>query len=415
MSKKIHMFSNGTAVIREAGKTRKANLEEVTEYLVSLVPQKKKGAELEAVKYDEGTIYARYADKKVYKKVFALNSVEQTEPVNSIEKATPDVKVPRDKSKAKPEIDVKRPDVNKPTEVRNKEYNKGGDGGADSHTKVVPRSKNNSGLEGGSKTSFEDESGDKATSGNQDTYVQNFTSSEKPAKAGNKENHTAGSDVEIKPAELIYSKIKIAKENGENEDKKEEKDDAKNKKSKDFPFNKKKDCEEGDDKDTSDKKDEKKEAKLLSELKEAQEEVKKLKAEMTRSTIRANRQKSAIKLALAYRDLNPVKYASVDSFGEKVEDISKKMDVEAIETALAELITFHSEAFNNQQELKKTASKETSPFNGLELAFGPTKEDYNSGSAVESGSGSLKEILMSGTSLGRKMADFEAYTPHVKQ
>ena len=70
--------------------------------------------------------------------------------------------------------------VKKPIEIRTKEYKKG-PGGEDLHTNI-PRDSGDGA--GGKKTTYEKETSDKAKSGNPDTYVQDFTKSEKPAAAG---------------------------------------------------------------------------------------------------------------------------------------------------------------------------------------------------------------------------------------
>src|SRR5690606_19332077 len=77
-------------------------------------------------------------------------------------------------------------------------------------TDTVPRSKGNSGLEGSSKTEFAEEGGDKATSGNTDTYVQEFKKYKEPTPAGNQLNHAAEMNVQMRPESEIYDKVKIA-------------------------------------------------------------------------------------------------------------------------------------------------------------------------------------------------------------
>ena len=125
-------------------------------------------------------------------------SANQTEPIDAIseekeEENGEDINIPRDESKAKPEIDVKRPDVNNPKEVRKENYEMG-QGGKDIHTEVVPRDKSGDGL-GGKSVTFTEEKGDKATSGDPDNYVQKFQKDNQiaPTPAGNKDNHAVAS------------------------------------------------------------------------------------------------------------------------------------------------------------------------------------------------------------------------------
>lgn len=403
MKKSLKMFSNGTAAVVEAqGNVRKASKEEVRDYLISLVPKKnKEGSPLSAVKFEEGYVYARYEDNKSLRKKIAQSSspANQTEPVNSVDKADPSVKVPRNEKKSKPEsYKPEDKSVMNPTKVRKEEYNKGGDGGADSHTDVVPRSKGNSGLKGHDKTKFADEVADDATSGKPDSYVQKWEKSEDPASAGSEENHAvASNDIKVKSGEEIYQKINIAK--AEENDTPVEKIASTKVKS--------------DIEDTENKLNEKI-ASLNSKLKEASEKTDELESKINRYKIREARQKAAIKLALAYRDINPKKYANVEDFGNKVEDIAKRMNVEAIETALEELKTMHSEAFSSEQ-MKKEASRkpanQDSNDGGLSTVLASLSESY-SDSNNSTDFNELSKAIMENTQLGKKMADFENYTPH---
>ena len=438
MTIKTSMFSNGTVIVHEAeGKVRKATAEEISQHLASFFPTEKQGKKLTAVKYDPETGYAygKFEDKTYRKLVAQSKGTTTTEPTNSVDKADPKVDVPRSKEKAKPQIDVGRPDVNSPKEVRKDNYERG-KGGEDLHTDVVPRSKGNSGLSGSKATTFEDETANKAKSGNPDTYVQTFTPSEKPASAGSADNHTASTGISIRPDSEIYQKLsinKIAKDEGDDdkedgkkgnlppwlkkdkEENKDEKKDGKDEKSDgkkgNLPPWLQKGKKDDDKKDDGDKKDDEKENKFAEATKQltlAQKENSELKAELNRYKIREERVRSASAYVLALRDLNPVKYASAEVFNQKVEDTAKKMNIEAIETAIEELDVMRQEASVAQQAFIKQASKQTHE-SGLATAIVIQKEE----GFGDSGS-SLKDILMSGTSLGKKMAEFDSYVPHQK-
>jgi len=134
--------------------------------------------------------------KVTVKKAQQTANPSKTEPVDAIqEEKTPgnsedSLDIPRDKSKAKPEIDVKRPDVDKPTEIRETNYNLG-PGATNLHNNaVVPRDGSGDGI-GGGTPKFDEESGDKQTSGNPDGYVQDFKEGIDANPAGNKDNHGA--------------------------------------------------------------------------------------------------------------------------------------------------------------------------------------------------------------------------------
>ena len=83
------------------------------------------------------------------------------------------------------------------------------------------------------------------------------------------------------------------------------------------------------------------------QLKEALATIETLKKEVAVYKLREARQKAAVKLALAYKELTPEKYASLDTFGSKIEQIVKAMSVEAIETALEEIDTIRKSAAKN--------------------------------------------------------------------
>ncbi len=117
----------------------------------------------------------------------AQSNDRQSEPIDSISDKGK-VDVPRDKAKSKPETKFERPKgVDNPIEVRKKDYGFG-EKGKNLHTEVVPRDGSGDGL-GGKSVSFEKEKGEDVTSGNPDTYVQDFQKNEKPTPAGNEDNH----------------------------------------------------------------------------------------------------------------------------------------------------------------------------------------------------------------------------------
>ncbi len=156
---------------------------------------------------------------KIAKKVKAQKAPAQLEPTDAVQKDSGEEKlnVPRNKAKAKPEIDVKRKDVNNPTEVRNKGYAVGPEA-TNLHSDVVPRDGSGDGI-GGKKPKFDQESGPKQTSGKPDTYVQEFQKDNQiaPTPAGNEDNHAVAAAKAIKKItsskNLDEKKIKIAIKN----------------------------------------------------------------------------------------------------------------------------------------------------------------------------------------------------------
>jgi hypothetical protein len=112
--------------------------------------------------------------------------------------------VPRNEAKGKPQDFKARDDVNNPTEVRGSDYAFGQEG-KDLHTDEVPRDSSGDGI-GGESVTFEKDTGVDATSGNPDTYVQEWQDNVKPTPAGKEDNHatsgpnTAASDDEVKTA-----------------------------------------------------------------------------------------------------------------------------------------------------------------------------------------------------------------------
>lgn len=403
-NKKFAMFSNGSAIVtNSAGEVRTASKAEIVDYLKTLVPSEKEGSKLAGVKYDAGYVHAKYASGKVFKKkvlVAQNSSAKQTEPTNSGDKADPDLKVPRNESKAKPEtstVTKDRPDVKTPTKVRN-EDSKRGKGGEDSHTDVVPRSKGDSGLKGSSKTEFCEEEGNKATSGKPDSYVQEFKEYKDPTPAGNELNHAAKSGVQLRPESEIYDKVKIAFEQ-----KREAKSDL-------TPWEKNKDGatnnrEAGSQTPQSNQK----EAELLGKLKQAEQNLADLKKEINRYKLREVRQAGAVKLALAYRDMSPSKYASAQAFLEKVDHIAKKMSPEAMETAFDELASYQKEA-SHGQSLAKTASnvvEEKNNEGGVATVFSGTVDEINP--KGEDQVETLKQVLMSSSTLNKRANKFDSW------
>ena len=404
---KTSMFSSGTVLVHEGeGKVRKAGKAEITQHLASQLPKQYKGEKLSDVMYDpsDRCVYGKYESKKIKRQIFASEG-KQNEPVNSVDKAKPSAEVPEKAEKAKPEtqkIITDRPDVGKPKKVRDENYQRG-KGGEDLHSDVVPRSKSNSGLEGSKATDYDKEVADKATSGNPDSYVQEFTDSEKPAPAGSEANHAAGSEIIFKSEAEMYQKLSLAGEEEEKEEKKES--EEKSEKSKDKP--KKKLPPWLEDKDESDEESTEKESQLLQELKEAKNQITAKEAEINRQKIAEARTKAAIGYALALMKLNPTKYADAEVFTETVENTAKRMDVESIKTATEETVSIKREA-----EQAKAKEKQVSAGADGGLATAMVIQAENS---VTEKTGELKEILQSGTTLGRKMAEFENYVPHTKE
>ncbi|MFW5852898.1 MAG: hypothetical protein ACOCUR_02615, partial [Nanoarchaeota archaeon] len=390
------------------GSIRKATPEEVAEHLASYLPAEYKGEALESVMFnkDDGCVYGKYASKKVKKSIIAQNATtNKTEPVDGTQK-TKENEVPRKDSKAKPEIDVDRKDVKNPDEVRTKEYQRG-KGGEDLHSDKVPRSKNNSGLQGKEKTTFEKENADKATSGNPDTYVQDFQDSEKPAPAGKENNHTAGSEIEIRPEAQIYENLKLSKKEKDDSDdgdnaEKAEKSEEKSEKKRKLPWEKdEKDKEERDAATNT----ETKVAKFEKEYKEAKAALKEKEAAISRYKLRESRRKAATRYALALLNLNPTKYATDNAFHELVENTVDKMDVNAIEAAVNQMETIQKEA----QSLRSKKGDIDHADEGLATAIVMPPAEQEEEAGID-----LKSVLMSGTKFGRMMDDFDAYTPHQK-
>ena len=424
---KTSMLSNGKCIVYEGnGNARKASDEERISHLASLLPQSYKGEELRQVKFDssDGCVYGKYATRQVKKLIVA----EKTEPVDGTQK-TKETDVPRNKSKAAPETDSiskDRPDVKNPDEVRTKEYQRG-KGGEDLHSDTVPRSKGNSGLEGRESTTFEAEEADKATSGNPDSYVQDFTPAKDPEKAGSEMNHAAQRDVKFKSESEMYQNLTTAgklppwlenKDEDEDEDKKDkgdkkDKSDKKDEKDDDKKDNKKKSKKppwldgksgkgEDDDDDDSDKK-----ASSENDLKTA---LNKKEAEINSYRVKEARTKTAISYALALLRLNPKKYANAETFNEIIDKTVEKMSVEAIETAIEELKTVEAEKQNITKQIQTSAAsvEEDSDPSGLSTSIVIAEQERFK---KQASTNDLKEILMSGTMLGQKMDEFANYVP----
>ena len=460
MKKQFSMYSNGVVLASVEGKVRKANKKEVIQHLASLLPETYKDQPLSKIMYnsEDCHVYGKYGNKTVRKALFEKDedkdddkdedddkdkdkdkddnkddkddkdddkkdddgdddkgekkwnfekkkdaatdkdevkvADKQTEPVNSVDKADPDVKVPENAAKAKPEtakITKDRPDVATPKKVRKEEYTKG-KGGEDLHTDVVPRSKSDGGLKGGSVAETTDETSNKATSGKPDTYVQNFEKSEEPAKAGSEMNHAAGNEIEIRPEAQMYQNLNLSKESKDIEPQ-VEKTAAKQETTKAMPW-------EG-------KTDEESDGRLQKELRDLKSENKELKAEINKGKVIVGRNKAATEYALSLYQLNPAKYADPSVFNQVVEDTATKMDVHAISTMTDELKIVHAEKERSQAEIKEATlegfEKVASTDEGLATAIVIPETEGKNGKTSDD----LKDILMSGTSLGRMIDEHD--------
>jgi hypothetical protein len=152
-------------------------------------------------------------------KVAQNNSATQTEPVDGVqdEKKSKENKtnVPRNESKSKPEGNWTRPKgVDKPVKVREEKHEMG-QGGKDLHTDVVPRDGSGDGI-GGESVNFAEEKGADATSGNENSYVQDWEASAKGTPAGNEDNHaTSGPNTASGKTDLlVLAKTKVAEAKG---------------------------------------------------------------------------------------------------------------------------------------------------------------------------------------------------------
>jgi len=432
------MFSDGAIVVAEDNNVRKANKKEISDflktaseeqtskYLTGLFPKEHEGNKLTHVMLEKenGYAYGKYADtSKLLKiKVLAQSQAKQTEPVNSVEKSDPDLEIPRDESKGKPQEFKAREDVNSPAEVRKDNYKVGPDS-KNLHTNKVPRDKSGDGLDGES-VSFEKENALEATSGKPDTYVQEYSENEKPESAGSKENHVAAStkplNVKVKHAgENLHLNLVAKKEEDKKEDEKEnkndhktddKKDEKKDKSKKNLPPWLKKDKDE--DEDDSEKTGEEKDAstnevvELNKKLAEVTKELQKLEREINNRKVAEARREAAIGLVLAYRDRQPEKYVTAESFNSKVTEISKKMSVEAIDSALEEFGTLILAETERQKKVAQTQTGNEPVSLSHSLTFPHSNYKFASDSAD---SNDLASILMSNTTLGRKVANMDLY------
>jgi hypothetical protein len=454
--KSIFKVANKFMAQPEEGEVRVATTNEITVHLASLVPGEKKGGILNSVRLNEATGNAEYRyahtdeEGNVSYKIYAKpvldkpvtaqnNSATQTEPVDGVqdEKKSKENKtnVPRDESKSKPEGDWDRPKgVDKPVEVRTENYQKG-KGGEDTHTDVVPRSKNNSGLDGSDSTNFAEEGANAATSGNENSYVQNWDSPEKPTPAGNENNHavaetdgavkTASEDSPL-PVEFATDLMgmgsgELVSVAGDDKDDKDLPDFIKEK------MDNKKDAdkdEENSDEDSekSEDKDSKKEASVdedvvnqLTEAKSQLEEVTGLlsqaKAETNKYKLREARMQKAIEYAHVLQRLNPVKYANANAFTTKVADTVVKMNVAAIEAAIEETNSAITEVVKAANKVNDSAKNANSSGDlGLQAALvvPRTTETWNDSTDKEA----LAEMLMANSQIGKYVAELETYKPH---
>ena len=431
MSKKYTMFPSGKIVAISGGIPKKASKEEQVDYLASLLPGTYKGEKIEQVRFDptDGFVHGRTASHHIRKKVtFAQQATHHNEPIDGTQNVK-ETKVPRNKAKSNPEIDPGDKSVKNPTKVRSEGYELG-TGAEDNHTDVVPRSKGNSGLKGSTKTTYEDESGDKQTSGNPDTYVQTVEKSQKPASAGSEENHaTAGSEIKIKSEQEIYQNLKLSgklppwlEKNKKDDDDDEKDDDKKKDKKKD-----KKDDDDKDEKKDDDKKDKKKgnlppwlnknkkdkEASVdEEELREVQAELLERDKEITSLKLIAGRTKEATAYALSLLKLNPAKYSAADVFTDLIEKTASSMSIESIRTASEEMKVLFAEKQRIDESIIKEASVEGPNSGDGGIITSLNTIDPNDGRfQKEASTDELSKIMMSGTKLGRAMEDYDTYVP----
>lgn len=399
MAKKYSMFPSGVIVDVTDGIPKKASKQEQIQHLASMLPGTYKGEKVEQVSYDPktGCVYGKTASKTIKKTIFAQQVTDQAEPVDGSQK---EVKVPQNESKAKPEtskITKDRPDVAKPEKVRDKEYQRG-TGGENLHTNVVPRDGSGDGV-GGKKVKFDKENADKATSGNPDSYVQEFTDSEKGSPAGSEKNHTAGTEIEIKSDQTMYQDLKLSS--------KDEDDEKEDKKEKKLPSWLKK----GDD--DEDEKEEKKEDKEASaKIDELKKKLAAAEKEITGLKLTAGRTKEATVYALSLLRLNASKYSNPDTFTNFIETTANNMSMQAIKTATDETRTLLAE----KQRLDDSVIKEASvtgqnSSDGGVVTMLNTVDPEDTRFEKTASKDDLKNILMSGTKLGRDVASWADYTP----
>ena len=423
------MFPNGTIVSIVDGIPKKASKQEQVEHLSSLLPKTYKDEAIEHIMFNpkDGCVYGKTASRTI-KKVVAQQATHHQEPVDGVQKEK-STKVPRKPEKAKPEtgkVTKDRPDVGKPTEVRQDGYQRGS-GGEDLHTDVVPRSSDD-GV-GGKKTKFEKEKGDKATSGNPDSYVQKFEDGEKPAAAGSEENHAASHDIQINNDQLIYQNLKLSgkdekgvcdgtgKEEGGKgincKDKEDDKDDKNNKDDKDEKKDDKKKGKLPPWLDKNNKDGEEKEASVdAEELKEALAEIEAKDIELNSLKLQAERTKEATAYALSLLKLNPAKYANTETFTSFIQATVEAMSIESIKTATEETKVLLAEKQRIDESVIKSAvidgrdSVEAGVVTVLNT-IDPEEERFSKAAS----NSDIKNVLMSGTRLGRAMEGYETYVP----
>ena len=442
--KKIAKVANKFIAYLENGDLRNATEDEVSVHLASLAPGEKNGGVLEAVRLNEATGNAEYryahtdekgnVSHKVYaKKVLAQHqsTMNQTEPVDGAqdEKKIKEEKpnVPRDEAKAKPEGNWEGSEPAKnPTEIREENYQRGS-GGEDLHNKEVPRSKNNSGLEGSDPTSFAEEKADDATSGSENNYVQTWEKSEKPTPAGNEMNHAVAAENKTETREANKSPLNVEfstdlmgmVNEGEKMDKVEassdEVTDGESKIADSTEATSKETIEKSEDQATQEAKIDEDVANEIQEAKsqliEANSELRKARAEINNYKIREARMKKAIEHTLVLQQISPRKYAETNTFLNRVADTVKKMDVEAIEVSIEEMKGHARELVEAQKEFQDRQKTGDSGVEGLQIAtvVPLTEEGFSTTNKSD-----LAQILMENTSLGQKMAEFETYKPHEK-
>jgi hypothetical protein len=411
------MYSNGTIVAHTSnGDIRKASTEEINTYLASLLPKTYKGEKLSSFQFnkEDGCLYAKYATKRIKKQIIATQMSNKTEPIDGVQNSKD---VPSKPEKAKPEtkkVTKDRPDVANPKKVRKRDYGLGKD---NMHTDVVPRSKGNSGLEGGKKTTFESEKAEKATSGKPDSYVQKYTPTDKPAKAGSEKNHTAsnesenklaGSEIKWKSDSEVYQNLHLANKEKDEAETKAKKSEGKS--SKKLPWEKDNSDSEECCKETATAKATNTEKTAGNEFeklyKEAKRQLLTKEAEVNKYIIREARREKAINYALALLKLNPKKYASAEIFNDVIEKtLNSEMNIDAIERATEEVNEVQKEAENT---VKKTveAFVSSEADGGLATAIVIPADDFRKSASIGQKE-ELTDIFMSGTKIGKMLNDFD--------
>lgn len=122
-------------------------------------------------------------------------AADQTQPLSVEENV--DAGVPRNKKVGLDQTDADYLEYEQ-------KYERGKD---NTDSKVVPRSKGDSGISGWEKTTFDDEGANKATSGNPDNYTQAYQENVKPTPAGSDENHVAKNENELETTGSINKEL----------------------------------------------------------------------------------------------------------------------------------------------------------------------------------------------------------------